>query len=773
MMNFMAPQAVGDRRLRSWTLDALGIAWVLAVGLAVLVPALVHGASLGPFDLHNAIPYDQIQQYIPWTDVAWTQVHHGFLPLWNPYSALGMPLAFNWQSATFSLPMLLGYLAPLRLSYTIQAIVTLAIAGSGVYVLGRVLRLGVIGCVFAATVYELGGPFMAWLGWPQAGTFSWMGWLFAAALMVVRGGRRALNIALFAVVLAFAIYAGFPEGLVLIGLALGVFLLVLLGLRAPRFGGCGPILRPVIDLALGAIAGAALGAPLALPGLQLSSGSSRAAPSALPAFHGALPVHDTLNLLFQGFYGLPNGQGFDPPYFRLYPETTAYVGIIAVVMAGTALAIRRRRPEVIALGAVVVVTAGVVFVPPVISLMNGLPGVGSVLWTRARTPMAFAIAVLGGVGIDVLIRSPNAQAVRRWMGVGFAASAILLLALWILARGQLPSSEAAVRANSFIWPAIETTVGLLFVATLAIVARPSHRARSAGVSSRKTGTRWVAPSLLACETASLFAAGVILWSSTPSVLVRTSSQEALGRAVGSSLVGFADPYFILFNVNDVYGVQEFDVYDPMTPESYFRTWHAQTGEMGGVQSEFKFLPAVQTATVARRYGVQYVLVPTGLPGPQGSVFDSVVDGYKLYRIPGAALATLTPIARNQAWPNLDALGRPIPVSHSNPAAWELVTSSSSPQVLRLHLTDVPGWHATIDGRPLTLHRLSGFMLQARIPPGNHSIQLSYSPATFTVGIVLAGCSAISIVLALFISWIRHRTQARQAAIPMALIPSPQ
>ena len=63
----------------------------------------------------------------------------------------------------------------------------------------------------------------------------------------------------------------------------------------------------------------------------------------------ALPVHDTLNVLFQGFYGLPTGQWFDPPYYRLYPETTAYVGVIAVVMAGTAFAIRRRRPEVIAL----------------------------------------------------------------------------------------------------------------------------------------------------------------------------------------------------------------------------------------------------------------------------------------------------------------------------------------------------------------------------------------------------------------------------------------
>ena len=79
----------------------LGLAWVAAAGVAVLVPALVHGISLGPFDqlsryglsrrpgvvVHYTGPGDQIEMLIPWTTLAWTQVHHGHLPLWNPYSA--------------------------------------------------------------------------------------------------------------------------------------------------------------------------------------------------------------------------------------------------------------------------------------------------------------------------------------------------------------------------------------------------------------------------------------------------------------------------------------------------------------------------------------------------------------------------------------------------------------------------------------------------------------------------------------------------------------
>ena len=140
--------------MRPWVPDLLGLLWVLAAAGAVVAPALAHGSSLGPFDLlsqvgltkqpgvvvHNQQTGDLIRLFIPWSALAWTQVHHGQLPLWDPYSALGMPLAFNWESAPFSLPALLGYLVPLRFAYTVGVLATLVIAGTGVYVLARLLR---------------------------------------------------------------------------------------------------------------------------------------------------------------------------------------------------------------------------------------------------------------------------------------------------------------------------------------------------------------------------------------------------------------------------------------------------------------------------------------------------------------------------------------------------------------------------------------------------------------------------------------------------------
>ena len=230
------------------------VVWLIAAALAVLAPVLAHGSSFGAYDVlsqfgvlrqpgvvvHNLQAGDQSDQIIPWATLAWTQVHHGQLPLWNPYGALGMPLAFNWQTAAFSVPTLVGYLFPLHLAFTVQVIVTLVIAGTGVYALCRVLRLGTLACVFAGTVFELSGPMIGWLGWPHSAVLSWSGWLFAAALLVVRGGHRLRCITFLALAIAAMVYAGQAEVLTLGGLALFVFVVVLLVQRAPMLGGSAP-----------------------------------------------------------------------------------------------------------------------------------------------------------------------------------------------------------------------------------------------------------------------------------------------------------------------------------------------------------------------------------------------------------------------------------------------------------------------------------------------------------------------------------------------------
>ena len=533
--------------------------------------------------VHNIAVNDQIQQFIPWTTLAWRQVHQGHLPLWNPYSVLGMPLAFNWLSATFSVPTLIGYLVPLRLAYTAQVIVTLMIAGTGVYAFSRVLGLNVLGSAMAATTFELSGSFFGWLGWSVAGVMSWAGWLFLAGLLIVRGRHRVRAVVLLSVVMACAIYVGQPETLALLGLAFCVWIGVVLSRRVRWFGGEGPIRGPILDTILGVLGGLGLGAPLLIPGLEVVSGSLRS----VNRGGAALPAHDLIHIVFQGFDGLRSmGNTLIPPESP-WAEDTGYLGVIALVLAVLAVVRCWKHREVLAFAVVVVVTGVLVFVHPVVSFLNSVPAAEGLTWHRALVPMSFALAVLAGIGMHVFVRQREEGSVWSALGIGFGVIAVLLGALWLFGRGHLPPIESDTRARSFVWPAIDTAIGLAVLATLAVLRTRQH-GRVSAAADNHAARRWAGLALLLGETVFLVAAGAPWWSSSATFLTATPAEAKLMRTVGSSVVGFgaSDCYEfsvlgIIPNVNITSGVRELAVYDPMTPRAYDRSWEAVTGHSPG------------------------------------------------------------------------------------------------------------------------------------------------------------------------------------------------
>jgi hypothetical protein len=767
--------------------DVLGLLWVVGAAGVVMAPALHHGTSLGPYDMqsfygiaqpagsaHNVSLGDQLATFIPWTTLSWTQVHHGHLPLWNPYSALGLPLAFNWQSATFSVPALVSYLVPLPLAYTTQVVVTLLIGGTGAYVLARVLGLGVVGSAMAGTVYELCGPFFGWLGWPYTGVMSWAGWLFAAAILIVRGRRRIRSIVFFAVVLACAIYAGHPEILVLLLVSLAVFVAVLLYSSRRTIQPGSTALRPVVEMAGAAVAGIALAAPLLLPGVQLLGESNR---SKVPVLSGGIstgtqtfPLHVLTHFLFSSFDGLPlatsqqiGGEGGD------YVITAAFVGVVTIVLAVVGVAIRRG-PEVIAFAAVVLFTGILAFASPVASALDHLRFAQELHFHYALAVLGFAVAILAGVGTDVLIRSQRRQLVWRWAGGGFVVAALILAILWAFGRGKLDPVESSIRAHSFIWPTVETVFGLAVIAGLIAFDNSPGRHATRRMFTWLTPGRGAAVLLLVAETAFLVSADAPLWSSSSTTLTPTAGEATLARVVGPSIVaaGALSCYYpgigIQQDVNVAYRVHELAVFDPSIPNALFTAWKAESGRRGGYPQIF--CPGVTTATLARRWGVSYVLEPHGAPGPSGGVFERTINDEDLYRIPGASAATLTPLAPGERLPGPDAMGTPVAVSYPGPGSWRMRTDASRAQVLRLRLTDVPGWRATLDGKPLALDTFSGVMLQARVPAGSHTIELHYWPTTFTAGIVLAALGACVLLAASLAGRVRRgRRLARPPSAP--------
>ena len=288
-----------------------------------------------------------------------------------------------------------------------------------------------------------------------------------------------------------------------------------------------------------------------------------------------------------------------------------------------------------------------------------------------------------------------------------------------------------------------------------------HRKSSAVTEAG--GPQW--SSLLSRPPFLLIAGGANMATITSSKYVATPIDKMLASKAHNDLVGFstgacANELPILPELNNELNVRELPAYDPMMPNSYFTLWRAASGASAKPNNVFlpgtTFCPAITSARLARLFGVKLVVTPHGASAPTGTVFTRRIRDVDLYRVPGAAIATVSRLGPNGTLPRPTAPDRSVSATQPYPGALRIETNQTTEEVLRIRLTDVPGWHATIDGRPLALRPFDKIMLQTRVPPGRHTIVLTYWPTAFTVGLWMAAVAFVGLVAALLI----HRRRAR-------------
>ena len=85
-------------------------------------------------------------------------------------------------------------------------------------------------------------------------------------------------------------------------------------------------------------------------------------------------------------------------------------------------------------------------------------------------------------------------------------------------------------------------------------------------------------------------------------------------------------------------------------------------------------------------------------------------------------------------------------------------------MLRLRLTNVPGWQATLDGRPLALGAVGErFHGGGPDPPGSHVVELHYWPPLFSDGLVVAAVVVVGLGLTIAVAVV-HRRWARRSRV---------
>jgi hypothetical protein len=720
--------------------DVLGISAIVGFILAYLSPAVKDGGSFGSFDTvisysslgtgaypglpHNILNGDSVTQLVPMNAYDWTAIHHLQFPLWNDLNLLGLPQFLNFQSATLSLPDIVSYLSPLRFAFLVVVAMKLLIAGTGAYALCRVLGLRALASTLGGVIVMLSGAFAGWLTWPLSDVVGWLGWIVALVILAYRWQGKRSYVVLLAMAVAFCVYGGFPEAYFFVAgalLTLFVVLVVLALFRRRRFS-----LQGIFRVVTGLVAGAALSAPLWFAGLQVVKASHRAT---LAGFAG-LPANSLALLVAPGYYGLPiKGSTWFYSTTNYY-ETVVYVGVIALVLAGAAVIRWWRHPMVVALAAVIVVAFAISYQTnsfhPVLDVLRHT-SLDTLPISRMRIVAGLPLGVLSALGLETLLRARGERHILVGYWVMSALVAVFVGLLWYRSLGQRLAAELhQLRIDSLLWPT-GLVVACVLAGGLFLLGRNPAQRRSA---------RWpalvAAAVLVGSETAFLVFSGIGINSYSEAFFPATPAISQLKAIVGSQLVGldtdnplgedFA-PVGIYPDANLGYGIAEFAGHDPVLPQAYFKT-------RGGASH---LEPDIDSAALARRFGISWILQVPGsnLQPPAGTRYVGSFAGEDLYSVPGAARFSLVSASGSGA-------SSPVSnVSHPTSSSWTLRFDAPASRRLVLRVTDLPGWHATLDGHALALSRYQALMLVASVPAGPHVVRLWYLPERLVIGTWLA------------------------------------
>ncbi|MDP6349966.1 MAG: YfhO family protein, partial [Chloroflexota bacterium] len=88
-------------------------------------------------------------------------------------------------------------------------------------------------------------------------------------------------------------------------------------------------------------------------------------------------------------------------------------------------------------------------------------------------------------------------------------------------------------------------------------------------------------------------------------------------------------------------------------------------------------------------------------------------------------------------PPAPALAAVVRVLRAEPGDWSFAVDAGGSGVLVLNQSALPGWAASVDGRPVDLLTANRLVLAVPVPAGASQVEFSYSPPGYEAGIVFS------------------------------------
>ena len=771
-------------RLRSpWHRDVAGLG-LLALAALGFFWRIVVGQNWMPADGGDLVSF-----LFPTYRYAAATLREGAWPLWNAGLYGGAPHVGDIQAGFLYPPNLLLFLLNPKFDY--GALQWLSIghiwfAGAGMYLLlARGIGLRRVAALSGALAFMFSDAFLTHFGNLNLNTVAswlpWVFWVFSGNLKLEAGDHSLLvtryslryfaSAALAGVLLGIATLAGHIQVTLFIVLALVVYAALWLWLNRSEPQPGRRAVGALVSLSTCFFISLFLVFPILLPTFQLTGYTARAGWDYTQAAGYSFAPAQWIGWLIPGFFG--RGPQF---HWGAWPRVEiGYVGILPLILAGLALALRRDRRTWVWLGLAVisfVLALGIYAIPH--GWLTQIPGFG-LLRAPARFVLltGFALAVLAALGLDATLRpligAAHAAFGHVWRLVAGATAATLAIGvpLAYLALLLSQSSDPTVTLRiSITLIAVVTFAGLLLASLLWLTARR-------GEWARRSTLGWLAAGLILLDLASL------------------GAYQDLGDKDPSQ--GFAQPAITAFLNGRPNGPFRID-----TRTQIETLWQPDTAllhgleDIGGVANPLALADATRYweglgSRSSRLYdllNVRYVIAKKDVT-LDWAKFALVFDGdarLNVYEnrstLPRAFFVSqIQPVASHEeAWTAIHAsdfdpaktavVEGPSASTSSSAQVTEIVSApnrltvrvdAAGPALLVLSQVWYPGWRVAVDGQPQGVPLRVNYLFQGvPVEAGSHTVELRFTSLLWRVGWVLAGVVVAALIAGAVFSVLRRR-----------------
>lgn len=705
----------------------------------------------------------------------------GRLPLWNPGAFAGVPLAADSASAVFYPPFLLGTLLPLKSLWAVAFPFRMIVAFLLAALLSRRLGASTGGAVVSGAVFSLSGFLVSWQGWCHSDSAIYLPLCFLA-VEAIRTRPTLLRIVLAALAFPLPILAGHAEIAVYVLAATAAW--AVFRLVSPMPEDTAPRARSRYLLALSAAGLLALGlaAVHVVPFLEWVPELARQTDR---ANWGGIPLRESVMFLSRDATMSPSTVGVS------VPEHSGYAGLLPLMLAPLALTGNRRRETLFFVVLLLVAFLIAFGLPPALTVFHAIPVIRSLHPFRFLLLVDFAIAILAGLGLTALQRTPDQPVRRTARRLALLAPALLLIAATVILIFRFAGNPSALAGSCGLVSSLVFAVlsaGWLAWALL----RPPGRERALGIGA----------SLIVLADLIPFAYGNVPFfppeavfpepalfrflRETDSSVHRIAVVDGTAPPGAEAAFGFEAPtgsFYVLRRTSEFLSPlagkpRRFPLIFSLRSERIISS-NNRTLDLMNVkylvtnsynESAERLLSRPDRFRLIRKDGTASVFenvrsLPRAFLVPSEGIEVIPDDRAALERIeqPGFDPAVRAVVDVSPAWPEGEASApgqMRVTRIQSEFGETSVDAELESNALLVVSETYYPGWTALVDGRPVPLLRADYIFRGVPLGPGTHTVRFRYAPASFRLGAALTGISAAALLVMAGLAFRVRRTPKR-------------